>query len=105
MRIVLETEDGEILRSVFDRYNRLLDLASRSDIDRTHIDCKRLVDFIDEYGDTICNRLQIAQLEDELAALGEYAKSDEEQKLLTQLHALVAESKRHVHIYIRFRGD
>jgi hypothetical protein len=61
--------------------------------------------FIDPYGDTTFNQLQIPVLIEELRALNRSAADPEAKQLLADLIAYVQKALKQVHTYVKFTGD
>jgi hypothetical protein len=61
--------------------------------------------FVDLYGDTVFNQLQLPQLLEELQSLAERSFDATVQGHLTALSDLVQKASGQVHSYIRFCGD
>jgi hypothetical protein len=64
-----------------------------------------LLCYVDPYGNTIFNGLQMRPLLEELDRLADECESDEEKEVLTQIRGLAVECRDHTHLYIRFIGD
>lgn len=61
--------------------------------------------FIDPYGDTIFNRLQIPVLIKELNRIAGTAKTKEDKQFLKELLKLAEQCRDEPHLYLRFIGD
>jgi hypothetical protein len=61
--------------------------------------------FIDQWGDTTFNQLQIPQLISELRLLLSKAKSEEDQAELESIIKFIEKAKGKIHTYIKFYGD
>ena len=61
--------------------------------------------WIDHYGDTTFNQVQIAQLADDLSRLMRQCPDDETQQHLEAILALVNKAEGKTHTYIKFYGD
>jgi len=61
--------------------------------------------FIDPYGDTIFNRLQIPVFIEELNCLAGTAETKEEKHFLKELLKLAQKCRDEPHFYLRFIGD
>lgn len=68
-------------------------------------DDTRVIRYIDPYGDTVFNRLQIADLLADWADLGSTDRSLEEVELLDAVAAMVRECAAEPGRYLRFVGD
>jgi hypothetical protein len=64
-----------------------------------------LVKYIDPYGDTVFNQLQIPILIDELKAIKSATTAKEHLDFLQQLIDFIDKSQGKVHSYIKFYGD
>jgi hypothetical protein len=95
-----ETERGEQQDEVLDSKGLLPLLLSRCR-DRQW----RLIQYIDPYGNTVFNQLQIPALLDELSRLKGHAESDDERAFLKAVIDLVERTKDRVHTYVKFYGD
>ncbi len=98
--VALETETGEILEQVFDPKNMLARVLPSYD-DRSFY-CLR---FIDPYGDTVFNQLQIESLLAELKRVRETVQNQEQRALLVQIESLANRCKVEPHLYLKFYGD
>jgi hypothetical protein len=100
INIALEGENGDVLESVTDGRNlrrRLLPSDTRQP-------CP-LLGFIDPYGDTVFNRLQMDQFLAEWKTVADRATTEEERVLVTGVGALAERCKAGVHLYLKFIGD
>lgn len=103
LTIRLEDEQGQQVDVVFDRRGVLYNLISRTaGLDTNRL---RLVDYIDLYGNTVFNILQMKQLDDELEALGNTIQNPEEERLLSDVRVLVARCQNGHHLYTKNYGD
>jgi len=100
LEIYIQTEFGEKHESVEDPANLLVRLLPPAS-DRSF----RFLPFIDPYGDTIFNRLQMDELILELHRIQLEAVSAREVELLEQIKSLAERAKRDVHLYLKFEGD
>jgi hypothetical protein len=64
-----------------------------------------LLQYIDEYGNTIFNGNQMGQLIDELDMLVQLATTEEERQALQRIRDAALECKNTPHLFIRFIGD
>ena len=100
LSVALETERGEQLASVEDRANALHRLLPSGDDSSYHH-----LRFIDWYGDTVFNQLQMEPFLDEWARLKEVAETTEETALVEQVAALALRCEDEPHLYLKFYGD
>lgn len=100
LTIRLEDERGQMADQVFDVHGYLFLLMDLTDIKNTC--CLR---FIDEYGNTIFNNLQMEQLLAELASLYVYTTAPEQRKLLADVEYLARRCQGEHHFYIKLYGD
>ena len=97
--IILENEDGERLEQVDDPKNLLHQLLPSEDASYQYLR------FIDWYGDTIFNRLQIQPFLDEWDRITRAARTSEENELLGRIRELAIRCSTKPHLYLRFAGD
>lgn len=100
LSIVLESEKGEMINEVIDKNNTLLFLIAKLDL---HESC--CLKYIDPYGDTVFNRLQMDDLISELVLLEGFTRNDNEYKLLEKIKKLTTQCKVGAHLYIKIYGD
>ena len=100
LRIRLEGERGKRYASVDDPYHLFRRLMKEGDV--MHTCCLR---FIDPYGNTVFNRIQMSQLLIELEGLHEFVKSTEQDELLSRIEELAQRCAREPHLYIKIYGD
>jgi hypothetical protein len=97
IQTVLEDEQGIQIGTPVDFPSRLL---PRPDDIRFH--CMR---FVDPYGDTVFNQLQLEQLIEDLQLLEISTSNDSDQTAIRELLRLVQQCSDRPHIYLRFIGD
>jgi hypothetical protein len=95
-----ENEQGAALETLDDPHNLVAQLLP--DYGDAAFPCLR---FVDLYGDTVFNQLQIPLLLDELHSLGERSLAPPVHAHLVALTELVQKAAGEVHTYIRFYGD
>jgi hypothetical protein len=98
--VALHNEQGQSLQEVVDDHNLLHHLLPP--LADTSYQCLR---FVDWYGDTVFNQLQMDTFLSELARLAEAATHPEELALLAGIRALAEECQRGVHLFVKFIGD
>lgn len=98
--VVLETESGEQLERLEDHKN-LLHRILPSPEDSSY----QLLRYIDWYGDTCFNRLQIAPLLQEIEQLASSPLSVEENQLISGIKRLAHHCQTGPHLYLKFYGD
>jgi hypothetical protein len=86
-------------RNIGDPHNILHEILPH--LDDESYQCLR---FIDWYGDTVFNHLQMDQLIEELARVAEQSPPDA-RSLLDQVRRLAVRCKRGTHLYLWFVGD
>jgi len=64
-----------------------------------------LLRFIDPYGDTLFNRLQIPVVLNDLRLLKTIAGSCDQQDLIQRIERLAEMSQKEPHLYLKFIGD
>ena len=97
--IILECERGEPLEQVEDPKDILHQLLPSEDHSYHYLR------FIDWYGDTVFNRLQIPCFISEWDILAESAQTPDETALLTRIRELAIRCAQEPHLYLRFSGD
>ena len=98
--IRLEDEDGNCLEEVHDKegdLNTLLPLLT----ERSY-SCFR---FIDPYGNTVFNRLQMSDFLSEASQLAKGPSNPRARALLIEIGHLGEECQKEPHLYIKFYGD
>lgn len=90
--IILEDENKEPVQSLNDEF----DIGSGSDLSSFKLLC-----YLDAYGDTIFNRLQMDDLIKDLQSL----KQIEANPLLNEIQILAERCKKEEHTYLAFYGD
>ncbi|MGI8836494.1 MAG: hypothetical protein ACR2H4_07625 [Pyrinomonadaceae bacterium] len=100
LRLVLETERGEPIESVEDPKNLLHRLLPSAE-DRSF----QLLRFIDWYGNTVFNELQIDTFLVEWERLKQAVQAKEESALLNNIEDLARRCKEEPHLYLKFYGD
>lgn len=98
--VALTDENGEELERVDDDGNLLHRLLPSHD-DQSY----QMLRFIDWYGDTIFNQLQIQPFLDEWARLEAAATTPEQKQLLSRIKGLAQQCLREPHLYLKFYGD
>ena len=97
--VILENEDGQGLERVEDPLNILHQLLPSED---ASFQCLR---FIDWYGDTVFNRLQIKAFINEWDRLTESAQTSDQTAILMAITELALRCTEEAHLYRRFCGD
>lgn len=95
--VVLQDEDGNMVGEQVCVPTNLL-----SQIDDTRFTCLR---FVDPYGDTIFNRLQLVALLEDLRILRGYPQGDQHEGTFRQIERLVQRCQAEPHTYLRLIGD
>ena len=98
--IVLEDERGKRIDGVGDPTNLLHGLLPR--LEENTFKC---LNFVDWYGDTSFNRLQMDSLLAELDRLQARAASEDGEELLARIADLARRCQRGRHLYLKFYGD
>ena len=96
----LRTEQGEILDSVEDPTGVVAQLIPALDDERYH--CWR---FIDPYGDTVFNRLQMERFISEIEQLRADVGDPRARLALERIGSLARECRDGVHLHLKFLGD
>ena len=98
--ILLTTERGEILEDARDPTNHLHRVLP-GDGESGYL----LLHFIDWYGDTIFNRLQMPQFMVEWAKLERVAQAEGAGDLHSKVASMAERCAAEVHLYLKFQGD
>jgi len=61
--------------------------------------------FVDPYGDTVFNRLQLAPLLEDLRLLRDSCNSSQDEGVLQQIEALIERCEGEPHLYVKMIGD
>jgi len=72
------------------------------DLHDTRFVCLR---FIDPYGDTVFNRLQVQAMLEDLRLLKTVSQSHDQQMLIQRIEALGEICQKEAHLYLKFIGD
>ncbi len=94
--IVLEDENGQAIRTLPMVFNY-------DDLDSLNFDDFILLKYIDPYGDTTFNTLQLDDLQTDFEKLKDVVSIQIE--IIEQILDLIKESQDEVHTYIKFYGD
>lgn len=100
IRIVLQDEDGAVEREV--RGDTHLVDGVLQGFDRADSHC---VQYIDPYGDTIFNRLQMAAFLREWSGLISMNPGGSTRAVLLEVAQLAEQCEASPHLYLRFYGD
>ncbi len=100
LTIALQTARGENAGVVHDPRNLLHRLLPPFE-DKT-FECLRYVDW---YGDTVFNRLQMDSFLGDWQRIENNANSSEESEILQRVRDLATRCKEEPHLYLRFIGD
>ena len=95
-----ENENGRAIEEVLDPQMCISHLVLKTDL--AHTTCLR---FIDTYGDTTFNQLQIAILIEELESVLESALDERIIDHLRRVIGLAQKSRGEIHTYLKFYGD
>jgi hypothetical protein len=98
--ISLEGERGDHIEKLGDPHRMFLHLLKK--VDKTATSCLR---FIDPYGNTIFNRLQMSQLITELEILNKAAENPEQNNFIKELKDLAQRCAEEPHLYLKIIGE
>jgi hypothetical protein len=98
-KITLEGERGDVEDTVLDP-THLLNGVLPPVSDQTY----RCLGYVDEYGVTIFNRMQMPDLIAELERLSGHS-NDQRRGLINQVLGLAQRCRDELHMYVKFRGD
>jgi hypothetical protein len=97
----LVSERGEVVEEVYDEQSRLTALIEAvPQFDTTHC-----IQYMNPYGDTIFNSMQLARFLDEWKMVEEQADSTEEKELVAAVQRLAMLAEEENHMYLKFVGD
>jgi hypothetical protein len=101
MNAQLMSERGEVIEEVFDEQSRLHPLIeSVPEFDSTHC-----IQYMDPFGDTIFNSMQLARFLDEWKLVAAQAVSTEDKELVASVERLGLLAEEEAHMYLRFVGE
>jgi|SRR5690606_18031799 len=100
MNIVLEGEDAAPIQQVDDPKGLLYKVLPPYE-DTTFFSLR----FIDPYGDTIFNRLQMEPLLEEWQRVQADVVDPDAQRLMREVERLARRCQDEVHLYLRFQGE
>ena len=98
--IALEKENGQAIETLLDEKNLLHKLLPTEN-GESH----SMLMFIDWYGNTVFNRLQMKRFLVEWASIVERAHTADEKSLVADIKALALRCEEGVHMYLKFIGD
>jgi hypothetical protein len=98
--IALETESGEKIQSIEDTKNILHQLLPLQ-VDESY----KLLRFVDWYGDTIFNRIQMEALIADITLLLKKVHSQEEIDLMLNIVKMCKRCSDEQHLYVKIYGD
>jgi hypothetical protein len=98
--IELQDERGGILSSTSDPKNLLSNLLPRLS-DKSSL----MLRYIDPFGDSVFNNLQMDQFLVEWAEVSSKVQTAEERKLVSTIEAMAQRVRDEVHLYLKFIGD
>jgi hypothetical protein len=104
-KITLEDERGKQIEVLFDREGYLEILIIRSTSVENILDSTRLLDYVDFYGDTTFNVLQMKRLEIELEELRSFVETAEEHEFISSIQVLIKRAQQDGHLYLKIWGD
>jgi hypothetical protein len=101
MSAQLVSERGEVVEEVFDEESRLTALIeSVPEYDSTHC-----IQYMNPYGDTIFNSLQLTRFLDEWKMVEAQSATQEEKDLVAAVQRLALLAEEENHMYLKFVGD
>lgn len=98
--IALEDEQSNRIEGIEDPGNRLHRLLPSAD-DLT----SRVLKYVDWYGDTVFNRLQMDDLLREFQQIRTGAQDGGDKELISRIMVLAERCKNEPHLYLKFYGD
>jgi len=100
LSVVVQTEASKVLKRLDDPKNVLHRVLPHSD--DTTFTCLR---FVDWYGDTVFNSLQMQAIEEELDRLADKSVNEEDKEMLARLNELVRYGQSRGRSFLKFIGD
>jgi len=98
IRIRLVRESGDPVRSVTDK-DGLVDRAT------AELPSARLLRYVDPYGDTYFNKLQMADLLADWQDTHPLIETASDEECWSGVEAIIRECQSRTHLYVRFVGD
>ena len=99
--VYLIDENGKVAGTVSDLFNRIPGLVSiMRDPSSTHC-----LQYIDRYGDTVFNALQIDRFLEEWETVESNVFTSEDREMAAAVKTLAREGLRGPHMYLKFIGD
>lgn len=100
LTVALEYEHGDAIDSVGDPTNLLHRLLPPPESREF-----RCLNRVDWYGDTVFNRMQMADVVDELQRIRKNVSAPAEEELIDKLTRLAVRGQTEPHLYLKFYGD
>jgi hypothetical protein len=100
INVQVETENGLMLEQYLDPEGAVVRLVSSAPIESST--CLR---FVDPYGNTTFNQLQLPELIREVEAIANDSKDPDSRKIAVEILRLAKSAASRVHTYIKFIGD
>lgn len=97
-QVTLETENHRIIENVHEK-GWLLDFPEATDKGYC------CVKYIDRYGDTVFNRLQMIDFIAEMGVMREKTQDEDTKTVIDEIIQLAEKCKAKPHLYIKFYGD
>ena len=114
IRVELRNERGELIRALADPaggtfdaagdFDRLLQLAPGLRIPTSDV-AYTLLQYVDPYGDTVFNNVQMPDLLDDIDRAARHPMNDRERRGLDRLRAMAERCRNATHLYLWFVGD
>ena len=98
--IALENEFGEKIENIGDTENIFQNALTKNDEE-----IYELLKYVDLYGNTVFNNLQMDNLIKDLNYLLKNVKNESEKEIIEAIYLLCKKCKNGVHLYIKFYGD
>jgi len=97
IRVVIQDEDGNEVSEGVDVPTSLL-----SRLDDPRFSCLR---YVDPYGDTVFNRVQLSDLLQDLRTIGQSCQARDHEPEMRRIERLVERCQKEPHLYVRMIGD
>ena len=100
INVRLQTEEGELVEEAIDWDEAVSTFVTHHE--DMSFSCLR---FIDEYGDTVFNRLQMETFLEEWESVRIRAQTNTQKKMWNRIKGLAERCQKDLHTYLKFIGD
>lgn len=96
LTVVLEDENGDTIQTLQKEFNYI-------ELESIAISDYQILKYIDFYGDTVFNCLQLEDLTKDLEKLK--SSGSKQQQIIDEILSLIKMSQQRTHTYLKFYGD